>query len=101
MTGKDLKVIMTLKTEPEYFMVEDCRTSDQSGQNELLITFFEQKVWVNAGQVKLYKEHGSTFCWRDFEENCYIELDHSCEVCPVCLWWKCPHCGSCGCNKLS
>jgi len=96
--SKNLQIIMTLKTEPESFVVEDCRVNAE-GENELLITFFKQKVWVNANKVKLCKAAGTAFCWRDSEENRYIELNHTCEVCPICLWWKCPHCGSCGCNK--
>lgn len=99
MNIKNLCVVLTLKDNAKEFPVEGYRVSSQTGHNELLITVFDQKIWVDAQEVKLYKARGSTYCWKDHAEGRYIVLNESCDVCPQCGWWRCPYCGSCRCNK--
>lgn len=99
MNIKNLYVMLTLKELPEKFPVEAYQKNQQSGNNELLITLFGQKVWVDAQSVRLLKGQGSTYCWKDYEKGRYVELTEGCAVCPACGWWKCPECGSCRCNK--
>lgn len=98
MNFKNLYVIITLKDVPEKFPVEGVQKNLSTGNNELLVTIFGQKLWLDASKVKLYKGRGSTFCWKDCEENRYIELNDQNEVCPVCGWWICHYCKSCRCN---
>lgn len=99
MNIKNLHVRITFKQSTESFPVEGYRRNEQTGNNELLISLFGQKVWVDATKVTLAKLRGSTWCWRDHREGRYIELNESCSVCPRCGWWECPYCGSCRCNK--
>ena len=99
MNFKKLYVVITLKEQAEKIPVEGYRKNQETGNNELLITLFGQKIWLDAHQVKLYKGRGSTFCWKDYKEGKYIELNETCEVCPDCGWWKCHYCGSCRCNR--
>lgn len=98
MNIRNLDVVLTLKDQPEFFPVEDFRLN-ASGYNELLITLFGQKVWVDARNVALRKAIGAVWCWKDHREGKHIELNESCQVCPVCGWWICHFCGSCLCNK--
>ncbi|VBB06806.1 Hypothetical protein LUCI_2043 [Lucifera butyrica] len=98
MNIKNLFLVITLKDDPFKVPVEGYR-QNKSGNNELLVTLFDQKLWVDAHAVKLFKGRGSTFCWKDHQEGIHIELNETCEVCPDCGWWKCPHCGACRCNK--
>jgi len=56
MNIKNLHVTVTLKNGTERFPVEGYRLSEQTGNNELLITFFGQKIWVDATKVKLVKQ---------------------------------------------
>jgi hypothetical protein len=99
MNYRNLFVVLTLKDAPEKFPVEGYRKNETSGHNELLITVFGQKLWVDAHAVKLCKQQGRAWCWRDYREGRYIELDEGCEVCPGCGWWRCPYCSACRCNK--
>lgn len=99
MNIKNLYVVLTLKGEPENFLVEDYRYNEATVHNELLITLFGQKLWVDAHRVGLYKGRGSTFCWKDHQEGKYVELNEKNSVCPNCGWWKCHQCNSCRCNK--
>jgi hypothetical protein len=99
MNYKNLYVIITLQDDPKKFKVEDYQKNSESGHNELLIRLFNQNLWVDAQQVKLYKGPGSAFCWKDYQEGKYIELNETNSVCPECGWWKCNDCGSCYCNK--
>lgn len=99
MNLKNLFVVFTMKDQPVNFMVEGYKKNEKTGHNDLLITIFNQSLWVDSHAVKLYKGRGSTFCWKDYQEGRYIELNDSCPVCPECGWWKCHHCGSCYCNK--
>lgn len=99
MNYRNLFVVMTLKDEATQYPVEGCRKNEHTGRNELLITLFGQKLWLDAHCVKLIKSRGRTWCWQDYRQGQYIELNESCEVCPECGWWRCSHCGSCRCNK--
>lgn len=98
MNIKNLFVVLTLKRDKQQFPVEGYRKNQETGHMELLITLFKQKLWVDAHEVTLYKGRGTVFCWKDFKEGRYIELNDTCEVCPDCGWWKCHYCGACRCN---
>ncbi len=99
MNLKNLFVVISFKDKPEKFKVEGYRKNEKTGHNDLLITIFNQNLWVDAHEVQLYKGRGSAFCWKDYQEGRYIELNDACAVCPECGWWKCHYCDSCYCNK--
>ncbi|WP_094604694.1 hypothetical protein SPSIL_020740 [Sporomusa silvacetica DSM 10669] len=99
MNYRVLYVILTLREEPEVFPAEDYRYNQENSCHELLITVFDQKLWVDTRAVKLKKVSGATFCWREYEQGQYIELNQSDTVCPECGWWRCHDCDSCRCNK--
>lgn len=94
-----LYVVLTLKDEPEVFPAEDHRYNQEQGCHELLITVLEQKLWVSTRAVKLKKIAGATFCWQEYEQGQYVELNKANDVCPECGWWRCHICDSCRCNK--
>ncbi|CVK17834.1 hypothetical protein [Sporomusa sphaeroides] len=94
-----LYVILSLKGVPEVFPAEDYRFNEQNGVHELLITVFGQKLWVDTRSVMLKKIAGASFCWREYEQGKYVELNQSNAVCPECGWWRCHVCDSCRCNK--
>ncbi|WP_371371465.1 hypothetical protein [Sporomusa aerivorans] len=94
-----LYVILTLNEEPEVFPAEDYRYDREKARHELLITVFEQKLWVDTRAVKLRKVAGAVFCWNEYEQGQYVELSQSNTVCPECGWWRCHLCDSCHCNK--
>lgn len=99
MNFRNLFVVLTLKDDKEKFSVEAFRKNQKTNHNELLITLFDQPLWVDSHKVALYKGRGSTFCWKDHEEGRYVELNETNQVCPECGWWKCHVCASCRCNK--
>lgn len=99
MNYRTLYVILTLSEEPAVFPAEDYRYNQENSCHELLITVFDQKLWVDTRAVKLKKVSGATFCWQEYEQGQYIELNQSDTVCPECGWWQCHECGSCQCNK--
>lgn len=94
-----LYVILTLKDQPEAFPAEDHRYDPDKGCHELLITVLGQKLWVDTRSVQLKKVAGSIFCWKEYEQGQYVELNQSNTVCPECGWWRCHECNSCRCNK--
>lgn len=94
-----LYVILNLKGAPEVFPAEDYRFNEKSGLHELLITVFAQKLWVDTRSVILKKIAGASFCWKEYEQGEYVELNQSNAVCPECGWWRCHVCDSCRCNK--
>ncbi|SDE83755.1 hypothetical protein [Sporomusa acidovorans] len=94
-----LYVIFTLREEPEVFPAEDYRYNQEQACHELLITIFNQKLWVDTRAVRLKKIAGAAFCWKEYEEGKYIELNQANAVCPECGWWRCHVCDSCHCNK--
>ena len=94
-----LCVILTLNEAPEVFAAEDYRYNQETACHELLITLFDQKLWVDTRRVKLKKVTGAAFCWKEYEQGQYIELNQADSVCPECGWWRCPACHSCQCNK--
>jgi len=99
MNIRNLFVCITFAELVEKFPVEKCRYNEETGHHELLITVFAQPLWVDAQAVALYKGRGSAFCWKDYQEGKYVELNEKNAVCPVCGWWKCHVCSSCRCNK--
>ncbi len=99
MNYRVLFVIITLREEPEIFPAEDYRYNQEKSCHELLITIFDQKIWVDTRGVKLKKVTGATFCWKEYEQGQYIELNQCDAVCPECGWWRCHDCDSCRCNK--
>jgi hypothetical protein len=99
MNIKNLYVVWMYTDKMEKFKVESYRKNNETGHNDVLITVSGQKMWIDAYDVVLYRDQGSVFCWKDYNEGKYIELNESSPVCPVCGWWKCNHCGSCDCNK--
>ncbi|MBP2634991.1 MAG: hypothetical protein H6Q72_898 [Firmicutes bacterium] len=94
-----LGVILTLNEEPEVFVAEDYRYNQEKACHELLITIFGQKLWVDTRCVKLKKITGAAFCWKEYEQGQYIELNQGDVVCSECGWWSCHVCHSCQCNK--
>ncbi|BBB92751.1 hypothetical protein MAMMFC1_03447 [Methylomusa anaerophila] len=99
MDYKNLYVIITLKDQPGQFPVEGWRLNPKSMHKELLITLFEQKIWVDSHQVRLRRGAGTTFCWNEYNQGEYVTLNDQNVVCPECGWWICHKCGSCRCNK--
>lgn len=99
MNIRNLFVCIRFGKNTEQFPVEQCRYNEETRKNELLITVFNQKLWIDAQSATLYKAHGSVFCWQDLAGGKYVELNEKNEVCPVCGWWKCHCCSSCRCNK--
>jgi len=99
MNIKNLYVVYTKDDKKEKIKIEDYRINQETGHNDLLFTIGNEKTWVDAHDVVLYRDQGSVFCWKDHHEGMYIELNEMNLVCPVCGWWKCSHCGSCYCNK--
>lgn len=99
MNYRVLYVCLTLKEEPEVFPVKDYRYNQEKGCHELLIMVFDQKLWVDTRRVKLKKVTGAAFCWKEYEQGQYIELNQENAVCPECGWWCCHACHSCQCNK--
>ncbi len=99
MNIKNLYVLWTDKDTIEKFKVEACRKNNETGHNDVLIIVSMQKMWMDAYDVVLYRDQGSVFCWKDYNDGKYVELNESNPVCPECGWWKCNFCGSCDCNK--
>ena len=100
MNFKNVYVMWMINDNMEKIKIEECRKNEDTGHNDVLITMQNQKIWVDACDVLLYRDKGSVFCWKDYNEGKYIELNESNDVCPYCGWWKCNHCGACYCNKL-
>lgn len=99
MNIKNLYVLDMKCNKGEKIKIEEYRKNQETDHNDILITIANQKIWVDAHDVILYRDQGSVFCWKDHKEGIYIELNEANSVCPACGWWKCSHCGSCDCNK--
>lgn len=99
MNIKNLYVVWMNTDKMEKFKVEACRENHETGHNEVFITVYGKAMWIDAYDAVLYRDQGSVFCWKDYNEGMYIELNESNPVCPICGWWKCNYCGSCDCNK--
>ncbi len=99
MNIKNLHVLYGEGENKKKIKIEDYRKNKETGHNDVLIIMSNQKHWVDVFDVKLYRDQGSVFCWKDYSEGVYIELNESNPICPECGWWKCNHCGSCYCNK--
>ncbi|AIF52212.1 hypothetical protein [Pelosinus sp. UFO1] len=96
---KNLYVVVVRDDKQEKIKIEEYRKNNSTGHNEVLFTLDNQKAWVDAYDVLLYKDLGSVFCWKDYNEGKYIVLNESNSICPRCGWWICHHCGACYCNK--
>lgn len=99
MNIKNLHVIWEDKNKKEKFKVEAYRENNETGHKNVLITVSNEKIWIDAHEIVLYRDQGSVFCWKDYKEGKYIELNETNFVCPNCGWWQCNHCGSCDCNR--
>ncbi|MDF2635719.1 MAG: hypothetical protein K0R78_2593 [Pelosinus sp.] len=99
MNIKNLHALYGEREKKKKIKIEEYKKNKETGHNDVLITVSNQKIWVDVHDIILYRDQGSVFCWKDYKEGIYIELNESNSVCPECGWWICNHCSSCYCNK--